>query len=147
MPYSRSILSAEDDADDRLLIRAGLDRVGLGIPIRFVATGGELLDRLRTLPESGERWPRLVLLDLNMPKMNGLEALKALKGDPLLRWLPVTVLTTSNDRAHCEHCYTLGANAFVVKPHTVSELCLTMSTLVRFWYDVVRVPEGPVSAA
>lgn len=146
MPYTRCILSAEDDADDRLLIRASLNRVGLDIPIEFVSDGRALLHRLGEIRHDGSRWPRSILLDLNMPGMGGEEVLKLLKGDPHLRWLPVTIFTTSGNEAHRDGCYRSGANAFVVKPSTLSDLNVTMSTLVRFWYDVVRVPERPEAA-
>jgi CheY-like chemotaxis protein len=139
------ILCAEDDEDDRLFIGEAIARLPEPPEVRFVGDGRELLDYLRHAgrfadPASAPR-PDLVLLDLNMPRMTGREALPLLKGDPELRALPVVVLTTSDDPRDVRGCYDAGANAFVTKPSSMSELARVLATTVAFWLGVAR-PAG-----
>lgn len=139
------ILSAEDDLDDRLFIREAIRKLADAPEVRFVGDGRELLDYLRRAgpwrdPASSPR-PDLVLLDLNMPRLSGREALPMLKGDPALRLLPVVVLTTSDDQNDVQACYEAGANAFVTKPSRLAELSRVLEATVAFWLRVARLPE------
>ncbi len=141
------ILVAEDDEDDRLLIGGALARTPAQPDVRYVTDGRELLDYLR---RQG-RWvepatspvPDLVLLDLNMPRVNGREALRALKQDPSLRRLPVVVFTTSEDLRDVQACYEAGANAFVTKPSSLEELSRALAVTADFWLAVAASQPRP----
>jgi CheY-like chemotaxis protein len=140
------ILVAEDDADDRLFIGEALARCPGPPEVRFVTDGRELLDYLRRAgpwadPRVSPR-PDLVLLDLNMPRMSGREALPVLKGDPATRAIPVVVLTTSDDPSDVRACYEAGANAFVTKPSSTAELARALDAAVTFWLGVAARPYG-----
>lgn len=140
------ILVAEDDPDDREFIREAFARVRLANPLFFVEHGIELLEYLRRSgryadPASSPR-PALVLLDLNMPRMGGGEALAQLRADPEFRALPVVVLTTSNDELDVERCYALGANSYVCKPMGFDALVAATRDIGHFWFEVARLP-GP----
>jgi CheY-like chemotaxis protein len=145
MPSRRpvTLLSAEDDADFRLLIARAVDRSGLGVDLRFVEDGEQLLDYLRQRgPYANGDAPRpgLVLLDLNLPRTDGRDALRAIKGDPALRAIPVVVFTTSNAAEDVALCYAIGANAFVRKPMDMTALVDLVSTIGHYWLDVVEPP-------
>src|SRR5437016_7036542 len=112
------IVMAEDDADDRLLVKDAMAECHLEADLRFVENGEELLDYLlrRGKHFSNSPRPGLILLDLNMPKMDGREALKVIKADADLRRIPVVVLTTSRADTDIDGIYELGANSFISKP-------------------------------
>jgi len=144
VPRSVTILVAEDDPDDRLLAAEALRESRAGHELRFVSDGEELLDYLRRRgrwadPAQSPR-PGLVLLDLNMPRMDGREALAALKADPELRRIPVVVLTTSQAPDDVARSYELGASSFITKPSTFSGLVDTMGVLGRYWMEIVKLP-------
>lgn len=138
------ILMADDDADDRLLVHEALQEVQLDHALEFVADGEELLDYLyrrgkyHTLPAS--RQPSLVLLDLNMPRKDGREALREIKAHPELRRIPVVVLTTSRADTDIAQVYQLGANSFIAKPVTFDALVRVMRVLKDYWIDTVELP-------
>ena len=138
-----TVLSAEDDADFRLLVKRALDRSTLDVDLRFVEDGEQLLDYLRgsgTYAGSDAPRPGLVLLDLNLPRTDGRDALRAIKSDPALRHIPVVVFTTSNAAEDVDLCYDLGANAFVRKPMDMAALTDLVSTIGHYWLDVVEPP-------
>lgn len=144
VPRSVTILVAEDDPDDRLLAAEALRESRAGDELRFVANGEELLDYLRRRgrwadPAQSPR-PGLVLLDLNMPRMDGREALAALKADPELRRIPVVVLTTSQAPNDVARSYELGASSFITKPSTYRGLVDAMRVLGRYWMEIVKLP-------
>ena len=131
------ILMADDDADDRMLVRDALADCGALAQIRFVDDGEALLAYLRraapfSQPGQAPR-PSLILLDLNMPKKDGREALKEMKDDGALAQIPVVVFTTSTASADRERSYQLGANSVVVKPVSYAGLVTLMRALVRTW--------------
>jgi len=136
------ILLAEDEESDVLITRRALQRCeDLPVELEVVRDGQELLDRLRRLaPFEGTRRPDLILLDFNLPKVNGLEALQVIKGAPDLRTLPVLMLTTSERPEEIQASYQSGANAFVVKPIRFARFVEVMSSLINFWGDVARLP-------
>ena len=141
---SNLILMAEDDADDRLLARDALTESGLGTEVRFVEDGVELLDYLNhrnkySQPASAPR-PGLIILDLNMPRKDGREALREIKADADLRKIPVVVLTTSTAGPDVARVYELGANSFVSKPVAFIALVGLMKSLVDYWFKVVVLP-------
>lgn len=143
-----TILMADDDPDDRLLTREAMDESHLANDLRFVEDGVELMDYLRRRgryadPASSPR-PGVILLDLNMPRMDGREALREIKSDPALRRIPVVVLTTSREEADVLRSYDLGANSFIAKPVTFEGLVSVVRTLGRYWVEIVELPgEGP----
>ncbi len=140
------IVIAEDDEEDRMLARDALAESRLANEIRFVNDGEELMDYLHRRgryadPESAP-WPGLILLDLNMPRKNGREALEEIKSDPKLRHIPVVVLTTSKAEADIYTSYDLGANSYIVKPVSFPGLVQVMMQLEKYWFEIVELPPG-----
>ncbi len=139
-----TIVMADDDEDDRLLVRDALAQAPVPATLRFVEDGGELLEYLRRerryAPPAEAPAPSLVLLDLNMPRMNGMEALREIRGDPALCRIPVVVMTTSSRREDVRRSYELGANSFITKPVTFSGLVEVMRALGHYWGGTVSLP-------
>lgn len=138
------ILMAEDDSDDRLLARDAFRESLVHNDLRFANDGLDMLEYLRRQgrhadPQDSPR-PNLILLDLNMPRMDGREALTALKADPDLKRIPVVVLTTSKSEEDMVRSYDLGAASYCTKPPTFGQLVELMSSLGRYWVDCVRLP-------
>lgn len=135
------VLIAEDDCDDRYLIGDAFKESNFDHPISFVENGEELLKYLRgEEPFITREMPGLVLLDLNMPKMDGRTALLHMKTDPELRRIPVIVLTTSNAEEDIEQTYELGVSAFVTKPSRLEEMKDLVQSLNDYWMRFVAVP-------
>jgi CheY-like chemotaxis protein len=138
------MLLAEDDDDDYFLTQQALKENRLLNEVRRVKDGEELMDYLRhqgEFSESGQSpEPSLILLDLNMPRKDGREALKEIKSDPMLRHIPVVVLTTSRAEEDVVRSYQLGVNSFITKPVTFQGLVDAMKTLGRYWFEVVQLP-------
>ena len=140
-----TILMADDDEEDRDLTREALERARLTNQVRFVGDGQELLDYLRRegrYAEHGAEAPRpgIILLDLNMPKKDGREALAEIKADPDLKQIPVVVLTTSADEEDVIRSYNLGVNSFITKPVTFGSLVDVMGAWGRYWLEIVELP-------
>jgi len=138
------ILLADDDPDDRLLATMALKKSRLANRIHTVEDGEELMDYLHRRgayadPESSPR-PGLILLDLNMPRKDGREALQEIKSDARLRMIPVVVLTTSQADQDIVDTYNLGVNAFVTKPVTFDGLADAIQALGNFWFEIVQLP-------
>ncbi|MGH8509031.1 MAG: response regulator, partial [Gammaproteobacteria bacterium] len=139
-----TLLMADDDPDDRLLAKDALAEARVANDLRFVADGEELLDYLHgrgryNAPDSAPR-PGLILLDLNMPKKDGREALQEIKANPELRQIPIVVLTTSKAEEDIYRSYDLGASSFIIKPVTFEGLVEVMKTLGRYWIEIVELP-------
>jgi CheY-like chemotaxis protein len=112
-----ALLIAEDDPDDRLILETAFRIAGVSDPLTFVADGEELMRYLKRNEHSGSKLPYMLLvLDLNMPKKDGRSALREIREDPLLRHLPVVVLTTSSAEQDIEYCRNLGVSNYVTKP-------------------------------
>lgn len=130
------ILVAEDDPDDRLLIREAFDEAGLVNPLHFAKDGVELLDHLHRRDKfahlSGTALPCAILLDLNMPRMDGREALAEIKEDEILSHIPVVILTTSTAEEDISKTIDLGATSFAVKPTTFNELVQMASSFMSY---------------
>ncbi|WP_375507134.1 response regulator [uncultured Nostoc sp.] len=133
-----------DDEDDGILVREALAESQLPIELYIVSNGEQLIDYLyhrggyannRSLPH-----PDLILLDLNMPRIGGLEALKEIKTDPQLRRISVVILSTSRREEDIYNTYDLGANSFITKPVTFASLVEVMKTLVKYWFEIVKLP-------
>lgn len=141
---SVTILVADDDADDRLMIRDALQENRLANDLRFVEDGEELMEYLQGTgrysdPEKCPR-PGLILLDLNMPKKDGREALREIKENPRLKGIPVVVLTTSKAEEDIYRTYNLGVNSFITKPVTFESLVTITRELGRYWFEIVELP-------
>ncbi|MFL5336902.1 MAG: response regulator [Geminicoccaceae bacterium] len=141
-----TILMADDDEDDRELTRDALPDPRLAKQMKFVVDGQDLIDYLRRQGPYAERSddaprPGIILLDLNMPRKDGREALAEIKADESLREIPVVVLTTSSDEEDVTRTYALGANSFITKPVTHSGLIEVMRSLTNYWLEVVRLPD------
>lgn len=140
-----SILICDDDEDDRVLTQQALETAHISNALNFVEDGEQLLDFLyQRGPYAGETGaaprPGLILLDLNMPKVDGREALKVIKGDPTLRDIPIVVLSTSRLDEDIVRSYQLGVNSFISKPVTFSGLVEAMNVLGRYWLEIVELP-------
>lgn len=136
------ILIADDDQDDCMMIKEALQESHLLNQLQFVHDGDELIKCLEAKISKGHPLPGLILLDLNMPKKDGREALKELKGDPKFRQIPVVVLTTSKAEEDIFRTYNLGVNSFITKPVTFDELVKIMTDLGRYWFEIVELPEN-----
>ena len=140
------ILMADDDEDDRLLAADALLLSKLANKLITVNDGEELMDYLRHrgkhAPPAVSPRPGLVLLDLNMPRKDGREALREIKSDPELRSIPVVILTTSKGEEDIERGYNLGANSFITKPVTFDGLVESLRVATEYWFQVVQLPHG-----
>jgi CheY-like chemotaxis protein len=138
------ILMAEDDSDDQLLVKDAIAECGWDGNVFFVENGEKLLDFLLRRgdyhdPASAPR-PGLILLDLNMPRKDGREALRDIKADNDLRRIPVVVLTTSRADTDITKIYDLGANSFIAKPVQFEALVNVMKLLSQYWFHTVELP-------
>jgi CheY-like chemotaxis protein len=138
------ILMADDDADDRLLTQDAMTDARVINDLHFVTDGEELMEYLyrrgRYADAVSAPRPGLILLDLNMPKKDGREALKEIKADPNLRRIPVVILTTSKAEEDIYRSYDLGANSFITKPVTFEGLVELMRVMGRYWIEFVELP-------
>ena len=138
-----TILIADDDIDDRLFMERALRQNGFTQGINFVEDGEDLMDYLR---QSGRydaqqpTYPNLLILDLNMPRKNGFQALAEIKADPALRRLPVVVMSTSSADEDILKTYNLGVNSFVIKPFNFNRLVEVVGALKIYWMDTVKLP-------
>lgn len=135
-PHEIPILIADDDHDDCQMIKEALEESRLLNKLHFVHDGEELVNYLNTC----QRPPGLILLDLNMPKKDGREALKEIKNNPRLRQIPVVVLTTSKAEEDVYRTYSLGVNSFITKPVTFDSFVTIMRDLGRYWFEIVELP-------
>lgn len=144
-PRPITILIADDDADDCQLALEALEEARLANDVRFVRDGQELLEYLRRQDgyEAAAKSPRpgLILLDLNMPRKDGREALAEIKGDPALRRIPIVVLTTSKAEEDIYRTYDLGVSSYIQKPVTFDGLVQVMRAVGRYWFEIVELPE------
>ena len=149
---SVTIIIADDDSDDRMLIEDAFIESRLANPLVFVENGEELLQCLRNEGSFankgiGKKKPGLILLDLNMPRMDGRTALAQLKADPELRRIPVIVLTTSKAEEDVLRTYDLGVNSFITKPVSFEALVDVVKTLNHYWIEIVQLPQGQMQPA
>ena len=138
------ILLAEDDPDDRLLTEQAFRNQAITNELHFVEDGVELLDYLhhrgKYAGNNTSPRPGLILLDLNMPRKDGREALAEIKTDPDLKSIPVIVLTTSKASEDIQGCYDHGANSYITKPGSFSALATAVKVLMAYWFEIVRLP-------
>ncbi len=136
-----TVLLADDDPDDQMLVQDAFAESQMDAELRCVDDGEQLLAYLRREGEFAdlrdEDLPNLVLLDLNMPKKNGQDALKEIKADPELRHIPVIVLSTSLDADDVVQTYKSGVSSFIAKPTTFVELVAITNQFLRYWFETV----------
>jgi CheY-like chemotaxis protein len=147
-----TILMADDDEEDCELTREALQDARLANQMKFVHDGQELVDYLKrggqyADPSVNAPRPGIILLDLNMPKKDGREALAEIKSDEDLRRIPVVVLTTSKDEEDVLRTYDLGASSFITKPVTFAALVEVMANWRRYWFEIVELPNGALGNA
>lgn len=140
------IVIAEDDEDDYMLTLEALSEAGITSTVTWVKDGEELMEYLHdweegTCQEEGKTRPGLILLDLNMPRKDGREALQEIKANQGLRKIPVVVLSTSKSESDIDHSYELGVNSFIQKPVRFNEFVEMVSVLSKYWFSVVQLPE------
>ncbi len=139
-----TLLLADDDTDDCLFVQEAMDEARLSNKLEVVNDGEQLLDFLhrrgayQTL--AGEPLPGLILLDLNMPRLDGREALTQIKNDPRLKSIPIVVLTTSKAEEDIIRSYDLGVNSYITKPVTFEGLVNVMKGLGKYWLEIVELP-------
>ena len=140
-----TIVLADDDPDDRMLVSEALVESRLVNELFTVVDGEELLEYLQCRGQWSDREsenPGLILLDLNMPRKDGREALAEIRGDALLRRIPVVVLTTSKAEEDIFRAYDMGVNSFITKPVTFDGLVDVMRELGHYWLEVVELPSS-----
>lgn len=139
-------LMADDDPDDRMLTKEAMGESRVLNDLRFVEDGEELMEYLTqrgkySNPADAPR-PSVILLDLNMPKKDGREALKEIKSDPNLRRIPVVIMTTSQSEEDIVRSYDLGASSYITKPVTFEGLLELMKALGQYWVEFVELPDS-----
>jgi CheY-like chemotaxis protein len=140
----RVVLMADDDEDDLLLVKDAFRAAGIPVELRSVLDGEELLEYLFRRNKYEDSFlspePSLILLDLNMPKKDGREVLAEIKAHPILRQIPVVVLTTSREALDIKRCYEMGASSYVTKPNSFNALVDLLSTVGKYWLETVELP-------
>lgn len=140
------ILMADDDDDDYLLTQKALKESKLLNTLSRVKDGEELIDYLKRRGDYADDAnyirPGVILLDLNMPRKDGREALREIKSDPDLSDIPIVVFTTSKAEEDIYRSYKLGVNSFITKPVTFENLIQVMQTLGKYWFEIVELPSG-----
>ncbi|HEX5150144.1 MAG TPA: response regulator [Parafilimonas sp.] len=132
-----TILVAEDDADDRFLIQTAFEEKGYADKLDFVENGVELISYLAD--KGKDHMPRIILLDLNMPKKDGRQVLRELKQHELFKRIPIVVFTTTKNENEISRCYDLGANTYIVKPTTFNELLFLVEQIHSYWLNAAAV--------
>ena len=136
------ILVAEDDSDDRFLLQTAFKEKGYDDKLEFVENGVELIEFLSNIHNnsSSYNYPYFILLDLNMPKKDGREALKEIKQHPIFKKIPVVVFTTTKNESEIKRCYELGANTYVVKPVSFEGLTKVLDDIRTYWFNSASIP-------
>lgn len=141
---NRRILVAEDDPDDRVLLEEALSEIDIECEVSFVTNGEDLMDYIteRGVYEAAGSAPRpaLIILDLNMPRKDGREVLRELRSYPATQIIPVIVMTTSITEDDIGYTYELGASSYIVKPMAFEDLVETLRLLLRYWFELVKLP-------
>ena len=146
MSAHQAILIADDSEEDAFILKRAFMKAGSDIPLLFVKDGQEAMDYLAGEGEFGDRsthpLPRLMLLDLQMPRADGFDVLGWMQKQPTLKLLPVTVFSSSNENRDVDRAYALGANSYVVKPGSFGGVVELVEKLVAYWIEVNRPPSA-----
>lgn len=141
---SITILMVDDDPEDRMLAQDALEEAHLNNPLHFAVDGEDMMDYLNRQGRhehfKNSPLPGLILLDLNMPKKDGREALAEIKAHPKFKTIPIVVLTTSKAETDIMRTYNLGVNSFISKPVTFEGLVAVMKSLSNYWFNIVSLP-------
>jgi CheY-like chemotaxis protein len=144
MNRAATILLVDDDTDDWLVIQHALKRAEIANPVRFLEDGQALMDYLTHQGPYADRdtnpLPAIIILDLNMPRKDGRQALKEIKDHPTLRRIPVLILSTSQNEIDTTICYQLGCSGFFTKPSTPDGFASILSTIKQYWIHAARLP-------
>jgi CheY-like chemotaxis protein len=137
-----SILIAEDDADDRFLLQTAFEEKGFDEKLLFVENGIEVMEYLDSMKGSKSQvYPKIILLDLNMPKKDGREVLKELKQNEKYRRIPILIFTTTKNENEVKRCYELGANTYIVKPASFEDLLNTIGHIRSYWLETASIAD------
>jgi CheY-like chemotaxis protein len=140
----KCILVADDDADDKELIKVAFEESGAETELHFVENGEELMHYLnrhgKYADEEKYPFPSIILLDLNMPRKDGREALREIRAHIHLKKLPIIILTTSTEEKDIAKCYELGVNSYSIKPANFSDLVAFARMLYDYWFTIVQLP-------
>jgi len=146
-PQKINVLLIEDDAEDRWLTEQAFQATGLPYHLAVAKDGQEALAYLKNEPPFQDAAtappPHLVLLDLNLPRLDGAEVLQRMKSDPATACIPVIVFTTSSDQHEIQRTYSLCASSFITKPAAFDEFQRMVGDLARYWYEVASLPAVP----
>lgn len=138
------ILVADDDTDDQFMLKEAFSSLSFDKEIRTVENGEELLDYLgRKGKYSNDAFlpfPKLILLDLNMPKIDGRQCLRLIKENPEYCKIPIIIFSTSNNPEDISQSYELGANSYIIKPYSYNELVEIIDIIKKYWFTVVKIP-------
>jgi two-component system response regulator len=139
-----TVLVAEDHQHDRFILSEVFARAGIRVDLRFVGDGEQLLDYLyrsgRFAAPAQAPAPCFILLDLNMPRLDGRKTIRILRADPKLCHLPVIALSTSEHPQHIAEAYAIGANAYLIKPARIPDYVSKISALWQFWMHAATLP-------
>lgn len=145
-----TILYADDDPEDRMLVQEAWEESRLANDLHFVEDGEELMDYLHRHGKyaalANQPLPGMILLDLNMPRKDGRQALQEIKADARLRTIPTVVLTTSKAEEDIFQAYNLGVNSFIVKPVTFQSMVDLTVAFNKYWFEIVELPSKDAAA-
>ncbi len=130
------VIVIEDNDSDIFLIKEVLAQLGIGVAVEYFQYGGEALSRIREVIVGSSYSLRLVLLDLNLPDIDGRDLLRQLKGDETTRWIPVVIVSTSNSCHDLQFCYSNHVNSYIVKPMGFEELKQKLGGAFRYWVEI-----------
>ena len=139
---SLRLLLVEDSPSDVRLVREALNETGIPVELTVMADGAAGMEFLHRVELGLEHRPDLILLDLNLPKKNGREVLAEIKSAPLLKQLPVLIMTSSQSDEDISQCYTLNANCFITKPCDLNEYLKAIKAIEEFWFLTATLPEN-----
>lgn len=135
------MLIAEDDRDDQFMLQTIFKEKGDNTPLIFVYDGVELISFLNHRSLNDKYYPGLILIDLNMPKMDGREALQIIKTNDFYKGIPTVMFSTINSEKEIKKCYECGADGYIIKPANYNDYCKTVRILQRFWRNRFE-PDG-----
>jgi CheY-like chemotaxis protein len=130
------ILIADDDEDDRLLLKEAFEAAGSRLDLAFAQNGHEVFDSLK----SNKECPKVIMLDLNMPRKDGMQVLKELKSNPNYSSIPVIIFSTSEVKEQIKKCYQLGASTFIIKPGSFQALVTIVQMIIAYWINTAVLP-------
>ena len=142
MAVNNAILLVEDNADDEVLMLRAMHGRVVGASVTVARDGVEALEYLFTADDQGDaRMPRVVILDLKLPRIDGFDVIARLRGDPRTQPLPVVVFSSSSEREDVRRCAELGANSYVVKPVVAEQYKQTVWSMLRYWLNLNQTPD------